>query len=90
MGHQIHAGDLDVCFTDGAWQVIHWCEAFTPRERPTGMSLTQWIDQTVGVSEATADAVKTADARVPRGYAQAKAAGLAAAASRGLAISGSW
>jgi hypothetical protein len=78
MGHQIYASDSrdGVFFTAGAWQVINWCERFTPRVKPEGMSDWQWADELCGVSEATADAVRTADERVPLAYEDAEKAGL--------------
>ena len=78
MGHQIYAsGSLDgVFFTAGAWQVINWCERFTPRVKPAGMDDWQWAGELCGSSEATAESVRVADERVPSTYEEAKEAGL--------------
>ena len=78
MGHQIYASDTSdgVFFTEGAWQVIGWCERFTPRVKPVGMDDWQWADQLCGSSEATAEAVRVANERVPMSYEAAKAEGL--------------
>lgn len=77
MGHQIYAGDdyrLGVCFTAGAWQVMHWCERFTPRFKPEGLLDRQWADETFGSSEATAESVMAANQHVPLSYEEACAA----------------
>lgn len=76
MGHQIYAGNSDLCFTSGAWQVMHWCERFTPRTKPHGMSDWQWADELVGSSEASVASVKLANEKVPTDYNAALAAGL--------------
>lgn len=76
MGHQIYAGNESVCFTDGAWLVVNWCERFAPKVKPEGMSDWGWADMQAGSTDISASAVKVADERVPHEFAEAKSMGL--------------
>lgn len=76
MGHQIWAGNNEINFSDGAWQVIKWCETFTPLIKPEGISDWEWFERTAGGSEASAESVRTADRMVPMTFEEATSAGL--------------
>lgn len=76
MGHQIRAGRETIAWTDGAWQVVYWCEQFCPRVKPAGMSDWEWADQLIGSTEITPEAAAIADQSVPRTYDEAVRQGL--------------
>lgn len=77
MGHQIGAGERrSINFTAGANLVVFWCNRFTPRVKPPGMTESDWHDATWGVTDISPEAVKKADAEVPEDFATARDAGL--------------
>jgi hypothetical protein len=64
MGHQIHAGDSGIHFTDGSWLIVNWCE------RETSDPLTDG-----GSTDIPAAVVGLANASVPFSFSLASAGG---------------
>ena len=76
MGHQIVAGDKGVFFTRGAWQVVHWCEKFSPPSKPENMTDRDWFEETCGRTNIVSQSVIKANSVVPHSFDDAILAGL--------------
>ncbi len=76
MGHQIRAGKDGVHWTDGAWQIVDWCNHFTPQTKPDGMTDDEWWDRIQGNTYIPSASVKRANELVPHAYEAAAQQGL--------------
>ena len=83
MGHQISAGSMSIRFSRGADLVMMWCDRFTPVTKPENYPGHLWLEERIGVSEASEKSVKTANELVPMDYKTAKLDGFLVPSYRG-------
>jgi len=83
MGHQIvgcgpgsDEDNLSINLTRGAWQIVQWCDKFAPAELPKDIDTWTLIENMLGVTDLSEEAVKIADKMVPQSFEEAKANGL--------------
>lgn len=68
MGHQIYAGDFRICFSDGAWLVVGWCQRYEPPKPNRNLLVDTGA---MGSTEIPDEWVQKADSEVPRTFSEA-------------------